>query len=93
VEPDSRIWPAVLTACRPSTEGDFDLLAHDERWDLHAITGLLKMFLREVPSILTHELHMHFLAVTGKYRLDYDEKSRADVVLQTYGRLKRGFKN
>jgi len=33
---------------------------------LHAITGLLKMFLREVPSILTHELHMHFLGVTGE---------------------------
>ena len=49
-----------------SLDGDFDLLAHDERWDLHAITGLLKMYLREVPSILTHELHMHFLGVTGE---------------------------
>jgi hypothetical protein len=50
-------------------DGDYDLLTHDERWDLHAITGLLKMFLREVPSILTHELHMHFLGVTGKSTL------------------------
>lgn len=72
---------SYLLLCRPSAEGDFDLLAHDERWDLHAITGLLKMFLREVPSILTHELHMHFLAVTGDYRRNHNEKSWADVVI------------
>lgn len=43
---------------------------------MHAITGLLKMFLREVPSILTHELHMHFLAVTGELSVSMMRISR-----------------
>ncbi|KAG6819972.1 hypothetical protein H0H93_006875 [Arthromyces matolae] len=46
------------------TEGDVDLLASDEYWDPHAIAGLLKSFLRELPaSILTRDLHLRFLAV------------------------------
>ncbi|KAF8449064.1 hypothetical protein L210DRAFT_3387890 [Boletus edulis BED1] len=41
-----------------------DLLASDEYWDPHAIAGLLKSFLRELPaSILTRDLHMRFLSV------------------------------
>ncbi|KAG6897106.1 hypothetical protein C0992_004038 [Termitomyces sp. T32_za158] len=45
-------------------EGDVDLLASDEYWDPHAIAGLLKSFLRELPaSILTRDLHFRFLAV------------------------------
>jgi RalA-binding protein 1 len=49
---------------RFNAEGDVDLLASDEYWDPHAIAGLLKGFLRELPSsILTRELHMRFLAV------------------------------
>ncbi|KAH0836626.1 hypothetical protein J3R83DRAFT_8344 [Lanmaoa asiatica] len=45
-------------------EGDVDLLASDEYWDPHAIAGLLKSFLRELPaSILTRDLHMKFLSV------------------------------
>lgn len=49
---------------RFNTEGDVDLLASDEYWDLHAIAGLLKSFLRELPaSILTRDLHLRFLAV------------------------------
>ena len=49
-----------------SLEGDVDLLASDEYWDPHAIAGLLKSFLRELPSsILTRELHLRFLAVIG----------------------------
>lgn len=48
-------------------EGDVDLLASDEYWDPHAIAGLLKSFLRDLPaSILTRELHLKFLAVIGK---------------------------
>ncbi|EGO22115.1 hypothetical protein SERLADRAFT_362535 [Serpula lacrymans var. lacrymans S7.9] len=36
----------------------------DEYWDPHAIAGLLKSFLRELPaSILTRELHLKFLDV------------------------------
>ncbi|KIY70813.1 RhoGAP-domain-containing protein [Cylindrobasidium torrendii FP15055 ss-10] len=49
---------------RYNTDGDFDLVASDEYWDVHAVAGLLKSFLRELPtSILTRELHMRFLAV------------------------------
>lgn len=49
------------------TEGDVDLLASDEYWDPHAIAGLLKTFMRELPaSILTRELHTRFLSVIGE---------------------------
>ncbi|KAG1746673.1 uncharacterized protein EDB91DRAFT_1118286 [Suillus paluster] len=49
---------------RFNAEGDVDLLASDEYWDPHAIAGLLKSFLRDLPaSILTRELHLKFLAV------------------------------
>ncbi|KIK61548.1 hypothetical protein GYMLUDRAFT_198945 [Collybiopsis luxurians FD-317 M1] len=49
---------------RFNAEGDVHLLASDEYWDPHAIAGLLKSFLRELPSsILTRDLHMRFLAV------------------------------
>ena len=52
---------------RFNAEGDVDLLAADDFWDPHAIAGLLKTYLRELPSsILTRELHMRFLAVIGK---------------------------
>ncbi|GMK59290.1 hypothetical protein CspeluHIS016_0703050 [Cutaneotrichosporon spelunceum] len=45
-------------------EGDVNLLAQDERWDPHAIAGLLKTYMRELPtSLLTRELHGRFLAV------------------------------
>ncbi|KAJ7623404.1 hypothetical protein FB45DRAFT_925555 [Roridomyces roridus] len=49
---------------RFNMEGDIDLIGSDEYWDPHAISGLLKSFLRELPaSILTHNLHLRFLAV------------------------------
>ncbi|KAF7317921.1 hypothetical protein MKEN_00880200 [Mycena kentingensis (nom. inval.)] len=49
---------------RFNMEGDIDLVGSDEYWDPHAIAGLLKSFLRELPaSILTHNLHMRFLSV------------------------------
>ncbi|KAG6334190.1 hypothetical protein ID866_4905, partial [Astraeus odoratus] len=57
---------AVIKGLRDrfNAEGDVDLLGSDEYWDPHAIAGLLKNFLRELPaSILTRELHMKFLAV------------------------------
>lgn len=57
---------AVIKGLRDrfNMEGDIDLLGSDEYWDPHAIAGLLKSFLRELPaSILTRELHMKFLAV------------------------------
>lgn len=44
-----------------------DLVATNEYLDPHAIAGLLKSFLRDLPdSILTRELHLKFLAVIGK---------------------------
>ena len=53
----------------PWAEGDVDLLASDEYWDPHAIAGLLKTFLRELPaSILTRDLHLRFLSVIGGSR-------------------------
>ncbi|KAI6161727.1 hypothetical protein EDD17DRAFT_657630 [Pisolithus thermaeus] len=57
---------AVIKGLRDrfNAEGDVDLLGSDEYWDPHAIAGLLKSFMRELPaSILTRELHMKFLAV------------------------------
>ncbi|OXG12598.1 RalA-binding protein 1 [Cryptococcus neoformans Tu401-1] len=45
-------------------QGDIKLLVADEHWDPHAIAGLLKTFLRDLPtSLLTRELHGRFLAV------------------------------
>ncbi|KAI0372788.1 RhoGAP-domain-containing protein [Pilatotrama ljubarskyi] len=57
---------AVIKALKDrfNAEGDVDLLASDEYWDPHAIAGLLKTFLRELPaSILTRDLHLRFLSV------------------------------
>lgn len=48
-------------------EGDVNLVKLDDHWDLHAIAGLLKSFLRELPtSLLTRDLHPKFLAVMGE---------------------------
>ncbi|KAL4254831.1 Rho GTPase-activating protein [Abortiporus biennis] len=57
---------AVIKALKDrfNMEGDVDLLGSDDYWDPHAIAGLLKTFLRELPaSILTRDLHLRFLAV------------------------------
>ena len=52
---------------RFDSEGDVDLVRVDEHWDPHAIAGLLKTFLRDLPhSLLTRDLHPRFLAVMGK---------------------------
>ncbi|PBK82464.1 RhoGAP-domain-containing protein [Armillaria gallica] len=58
-----------------NAKGDIDLLASDEHWDPHAIAGLLKSFLRELPAhILTRELYLDFLAVME--RKDPQERVR-----------------
>lgn len=50
-----------------NAEGDFDFLAHDHYYDLHAIASLFKQYLRELPtSVLTSELEPSFLQVLGK---------------------------
>jgi RalA-binding protein 1 len=57
-----------------------DLLSSDEYWDPHAIAGLLKSFLRELPaSILTRELHLRFLSVIGVFYLDNLFQNRCSV--------------
>ncbi len=44
------------------------MLQSDENWDPHAIAGLLKTFLRDLPgSLLTQNLHMKFLQVMGTW--------------------------
>lgn len=48
-------------------DGDVPLLAGEEYYDIHAVAGLLKLFLRDLPSsVLTRELHKDFLQVIGK---------------------------
>ena len=45
-------------------EGDFDFIADDQYWDVHAVASLLKSYLRELPTtLLTRELHLEFLHV------------------------------
>ncbi|KAJ3571141.1 hypothetical protein NP233_g3950 [Leucocoprinus birnbaumii] len=64
---------AVVKSLRDrfNAEGDVNLLASDEYWDPHAITGLLKSYLRELPaSILTRDLHFRFLSVIGALILE-----------------------
>jgi RalA-binding protein 1 len=49
---------------RFNTEGDVDLLADEEYYDVHAVASLFKTYLRELPNpILTRELHLEFLKV------------------------------
>ncbi len=50
---------------RFNTEGDVNLLTDDTYYDIHAVASLLKLYLRELPTtILTRELHMHFVSIT-----------------------------
>ncbi|KAG0204588.1 hypothetical protein BGX28_003527 [Mortierella sp. GBA30] len=45
-------------------DGDVALLAEEQYYDIHAVAGLLKLFLRDLPSsVLTRELHKDFLQV------------------------------
>ncbi|OZJ01602.1 hypothetical protein BZG36_05278 [Bifiguratus adelaidae] len=49
---------------RFNQEGDFNILASGEYYDVHAVAGLLKMWLRELPtSVLTRSLLPEFLSV------------------------------
>lgn len=53
---------------RFNNEGDFDFLADDTYYDVHAVASLLKLYLRELPaSVLTRDLHLDFLHVLGKH--------------------------
>ena len=49
-----------------NAEGDVDLLASGQWYDVHAVASLLKQYLRDLPVIiLTRELHIQFLSVLG----------------------------
>jgi len=68
---------------RFNADGDVDLLAADEDWDPHAIAGLLKSFLRELPSsILTHDLHSRFLGVIDLLDLQERIKELQELISQ-----------
>jgi RalA-binding protein 1 len=55
---------------RFNTEGDVNLAADEEYYDVHAVASLFKTYLRELPStILTRDLHIEFLRV-----LELDDK-------------------
>lgn len=56
-------------------EGDIPLLNSKEEYDVHAIAGLLKMWLRELPvSVLTRELWPEFIKVIGNDLLQKKKK-------------------
>jgi len=47
-----------------NNEGDYDLINSEEYYDIHAVAGLLKLFLRELTEpILTRELQPKFLHI------------------------------
>ncbi|CAG8583371.1 8871_t:CDS:2 [Paraglomus brasilianum] len=49
---------------RFNSEGDVNLLAEAQPYDVHAVSGLLKLYLRELPtSVLTRDLHPEFVKV------------------------------
>ncbi|KAK9764382.1 Rho GTPase activating protein [Basidiobolus ranarum] len=48
-----------------NAEGDYNILKSGVYYDIHAVSGILKLYLRELPvSILTRSLHTEFLHVT-----------------------------
>ena len=62
----------VIKALRErfNVEGDIDLLAQGQYYDVHAVASLLKLYLRELPTtVLTRELHLDFLQVLGMHSL------------------------
>lgn len=62
-------------------ECDFNLLANDEYYDVHAISGLLKLYLRELPtSILTSERRDDFVRVTEMEDKDQKVSALNDLV-------------
>ncbi|KAI8642786.1 hypothetical protein BD408DRAFT_482496 [Parasitella parasitica] len=57
---------SIMKALRErfNQEGDINLLTAKEEYDIHVVAGLLKMWLRELPtSVLTREHRMDFLHV------------------------------
>ncbi|KAK4702174.1 RalA-binding protein 1, partial [Phenoliferia sp. Uapishka_3] len=69
---------------RFNAEGDVQLLNSNEYYDPHAVAGLLKAYLRELPvHILTRELHPEFLKVIELQ----DRKDRVNALGKLVARL------
>lgn len=49
-------------------DGDIDLLANDEHWDIHAIAGLLKWYFRDLPVSVLDEQQTAFVQSMGTCR-------------------------
>lgn len=50
---------------RFDNEGDINLVDDEQYYDIHAVASMMKAYLRELPtSILTRDLHLHFVSVT-----------------------------
>ena len=67
-------------------EGDYNLLGSGEYFDPHAISGLLKTFLRDLPShVLTRDLQPAFIAACDLPRLadQVNELGRLVALLPT----------
>ncbi|PHH79577.1 hypothetical protein CDD80_4457 [Ophiocordyceps camponoti-rufipedis] len=61
---------------RFNTENDVNLVTDEQYYDIHAVASLLKLYLRELPTmILTRDLQREFLATTEM--TDRDEKVAA----------------
>jgi RalA-binding protein 1 len=72
---------------RFNQEGDVDLLASGEFYDVHAISGLLKLWFRELASpVLTSEMQQHFLSITENHQ---DRESRVTVLKRLLAHLPR----
>ncbi|KAI9291001.1 Rho GTPase activation protein [Neoconidiobolus thromboides FSU 785] len=73
IKPDLNL-PAVVYRCveylekhQAYLEEGIYRLSASKRYDVHTIAGLLKLYLREMPSfILTNELQPEFVKIIGK---------------------------
>lgn len=75
----------VIKALRErfNAEGDIDLLACEQNYDVHAVASLLKQYLRELPAnLLTRDLHFEFLSTQEK-----DEKAKLEACNVLVNRL------
>lgn len=69
-----------------NTDGDYDILAAERPYEVHAVAGLLKLFLREMPTmVLTRELYPHFLAVAEEYQQHETDGSLSVTGLDEHG--------
>ncbi|KZS94391.1 hypothetical protein SISNIDRAFT_453295 [Sistotremastrum niveocremeum HHB9708] len=70
---------------RFNAEGDVELLKVEEMRDPHAIAGLLKQYLRDLPSsILTPALHMECVGVMTQYE---DPRDRVETLARLISQL------